>query len=204
VEPTRPPTLGQLVLQHGLISEADLESALAEHFASGRRLGEILVEKGHLDTDALEALLEEQLRLRADAGRPEPTREAETRGIDLLREQLAAAEAELTRHRPAAARQTGVGEEEKELHPAEPAGAEPRIVVPTGPAVSTPSGEPSDGAFVLFVPTPAGYQLLERSGPVPAVGDEVGVSSGLLVVAKVGVSPLPGDLRRCAYLEAPA
>jgi hypothetical protein len=56
---------------------------------------------------------------------------------------------------------------------------------------------------VLFVWTPAGYELLSRSGRPPRIGEEVGVSGGARVVTKIGPSPLPGDPRPCAYLDAP-
>jgi hypothetical protein len=36
---------------------------------------------------------------------------------------------------------------------------------------------------------------------VPAVGEEVEEGEGRLRVTKVAPSPLPGDLRRCAYLQ---
>ena len=199
MEPARTPSLGELMIQRGLISAEDLEIALAEHLASGRRLGEILVEQGHLDADGLEGLLDEQLRTGA-GGPAEDTTEADdgprggARGIDLLRERLAAAEAELTRYLPEGVTDEGPAEVADEVAASEPE-----------PAADMPGvGEPTDGEFVLFVATPSGYQLIERSGPVPTVGDEVGVSGALLVVAKVGASPLPGDLRRCAYLEAPS
>jgi len=56
---------------------------------------------------------------------------------------------------------------------------------------------------VLFVWSPSGYALLSRAGEPPPVGSEVGVSGGLRVVTKIGASPLPGDDRRCAFLDAP-
>jgi len=64
------------------------------------------------------------------------------------------------------------------------------------------TAEPDPG-YVLFVWSPAGYALLTRSGEPPPVGSEVGVSGGRLVVMKIGPSPLPGDRRRCAFLDAP-
>jgi hypothetical protein len=57
---------------------------------------------------------------------------------------------------------------------------------------------------VLFVWSPSGYTLLGRAGAPPPVGSEVGVSGGLRVVTKIGPSPLPGDRRPCAFLDAPA
>jgi hypothetical protein len=56
---------------------------------------------------------------------------------------------------------------------------------------------------VLFVTAPHGYELVEREGDAPAVGAEVELEgeSRRLVVTKVGPSPLPGDERRCAYVQ---
>ena len=52
-----------------------------------------------------------------------------------------------------------------------------------------------------FVWTTNGYELRERDGDVPGVGDEVEEGEARLRVTKVAPSPLPGDQRRCAYLE---
>jgi hypothetical protein len=53
---------------------------------------------------------------------------------------------------------------------------------------------------LLFVWTPSGYQLVERDGELPNVGDEVEVNDRRGRVTKIGPSPLPGDSRPCAYL----
>lgn len=127
-----------------------LEIALAEHLSSGKRLGEVLIDRGWLTAEQLEELLERQ-----DNG---------TRGIELLKTSVAEAEAELGPEGEAADERTG---------------------------------------HVLFVWSPAGYELLSRAGEPPPVGSEVGVSGGLRVVTKIGPSPLPGDKRRCAFLDVP-
>jgi len=57
--PWRP--LGELFVDRGLISEAELETALAEQAATGRRLGEILVERGLVSGPALTSALMDQL-----------------------------------------------------------------------------------------------------------------------------------------------
>jgi hypothetical protein len=54
---------------------------------------------------------------------------------------------------------------------------------------------------VLFVWTPNGYQFQERDGEPPPVGTEVEEETHRFVVTKVAPSPLPGDDRRCAYLQ---
>ena len=52
-----------------------------------------------------------------------------------------------------------------------------------------------------FVWKTTGYELREREGDPPAVGEEVEEDEERLYVTKVAPSPLPGDLRRCAYLQ---
>ena len=81
VDAPGPTALGQLVLRRGLLSDEQLESALAEHLSSGRRLGEVLIDSGFLDERQLADLLEEQ---RAQTRPP----------LDELRTQLASLRAE--------------------------------------------------------------------------------------------------------------
>ncbi len=58
----------------------------------------------------------------------------------------------------------------------------------------------TDGnAYLLFVWSPAGYTLREIEGDPPGVGQEIEDDRHVLVVNKVGASPLPGDARACAY-----
>jgi hypothetical protein len=83
---------------------------------------------------------------------------------------------------------TSVAEAEAELEPA---------------LEEAESGVDEDPGHILFVWNPSGYELLSRAGGAPAVGTEVGVSGGVRVVAKIGPSPLPGDRRPCAFLDAP-
>jgi hypothetical protein len=56
---------------------------------------------------------------------------------------------------------------------------------------------------LLFVSTSRGYLLVEQEGPPPPLGQgiEIPEESGSFRVAKLGRSPLPDDLRICAYLE---
>jgi hypothetical protein len=56
--------------------------------------------------------------------------------------------------------------------------------------------------YLLFVSKPSGYELEERSGEPPAVGDPVEVGEETQWVSKLAPSPLPGDSRVCAYLQA--
>jgi hypothetical protein len=56
--------------------------------------------------------------------------------------------------------------------------------------------------YLVFVVTPSGYELHEREGDPPQVGERVEDDGSTYWVSKVAPSPLPGDGRRCAYLQA--
>jgi hypothetical protein len=56
--------------------------------------------------------------------------------------------------------------------------------------------------YLLFVWTPSGYEFQEREGEPPAVGTELEENGTRFFVSKLAPSPLPGDPRRCAYLQA--
>jgi hypothetical protein len=56
-------------------------------------------------------------------------------------------------------------------------------------------------SYLVFLWRPSGYELAERDGDAPQVGDVVDEDGGQMTVVKVGASPLPGDGRRCAYLQ---
>ncbi len=58
----------------------------------------------------------------------------------------------------------------------------------------------TDGnGYLLFVWSPAGYSLRVEQGDPPQVGSEFEEGDRLLVVNKIGASPLPGDTRRCVF-----
>ena len=59
---------------------------------------------------------------------------------------------------------------------------------------------------LLFISTPHGYRLVQRSGPPPAALEELAVPEhgGSFRVVKQAPSPLPNDRRVCAYLEVVA
>jgi hypothetical protein len=53
---------------------------------------------------------------------------------------------------------------------------------------------------LLFVWKPSGYELVERDGGLPSVGEQIEIEGHAERVTKIGPSPLPGDGRPCAYL----
>ncbi len=92
---------------------------------------------------------------------------------------------------------------------ANPAAVQPEPVedtTDTRPAEPSCQEQPqSEPAFLLFVETATGYELLEGHGSSPHVGGAVELADGnggaRFVVTRMGPSPFPDDPRRCAYLE---
>jgi hypothetical protein len=78
------------------------------------------------------------------------------------------------------------------------AGSRLSLVINLVASIAPLNGE--DG-YLLFISRPTGYELRERQGDPPAVGDVVEEDDGRLRVSKLAPSPLPGDTRRCAYLQ---
>jgi hypothetical protein len=85
---------------------------------------------------------------------------------------------------------------------AEPSGVQERIAR-YGSASFEGRGGRDGGPHLLFASTSQGYALVEADGPPPSPGQEIEVPDqpGRFVVVKLGPSPLPDDLRACAYLE---
>jgi uncharacterized Zn finger protein len=54
-------------------------------------------------------------------------------------------------------------------------------------------------SYLIFAWAPTGYELREQEGEPPKVGDVVEVDGRRVAITKIGVSPLPGDSRPCAY-----
>jgi hypothetical protein len=54
--------------------------------------------------------------------------------------------------------------------------------------------------YLLFVPSPQGYRIEERSGVAPGRDERVELDGVAYVVSRIGASPLPLDPRPCAYL----
>jgi hypothetical protein len=69
--------------------------------------------------------------------------------------------------------------------------------------IPSASNDESVERYLLFLPTPHGYHLVEQDGGAPAVLDDVSLpgDESAFFVIKVGRSPLAGDGRPCAYLE---
>jgi hypothetical protein len=61
----------------------------------------------------------------------------------------------------------------------------------------------AEGGYLLFVGKPQGYELHERDGEPPAIGETLELDEGgTFFVSRVGPSPRPQDSRPCAYLQS--
>jgi hypothetical protein len=92
-------------------------------------------------------------------------------------------------------------------------GTEPAPTPPANPSAPAPSAPPRSElapavadpsaarGHVVFVSSPDGYRLLQRDGPAPDRGAALELDEGVHLVLRLGPSPLPGDRRRCAFVE---
>jgi hypothetical protein len=74
--------------------------------------------------------------------------------------------------------------------------------VSLAPVSTPPAPEPATEGWVAFVHSPDGYRLLQRDGSPPKQGAVVELDEGAFLVVGLGPSPLPGDRRRCAFVES--
>jgi hypothetical protein len=59
----------------------------------------------------------------------------------------------------------------------------------------------TQNGYLIFISKPTGYELRQGQGDLPGVGQEMEEDGARLRVSNIGPSPLPGDRRRCAYLQ---
>jgi hypothetical protein len=75
------------------------------------------------------------------------------------------------------------------------------VPAPSPPAEQSAESRSEPASFVALVPSPEGYGLAIMDGLLPDPGTTVRVGEADRIVVRVGPSPLPGDRRRCAFLE---
>ena len=78
---------------------------------------------------------------------------------------------------------------------------EPVVPEPAGQPPAPVAEQPGPGEWLAFVPSPQGYTLLEHAGPIPVPGQELDLDGVRYRVLREAPSPLPGDRRRCVYVE---
>jgi hypothetical protein len=64
-----------------------------------------------------------------------------------------------------------------------------------------PGPAPAPAGWLAFVHSADGYRLLEQEGEPPARNTTIELDGGAFTVLRLGPSPLPGDRRRCAFVE---
>ncbi len=89
----------------------------------------------------------------------------------------------------------------RELPVDAPAPAGENDVLAAVPEPTAALSPPPAGGCVLFLAGPEGYRLLEREHEPPLPGERIEVDGASFCVLRLGPSPLPGDRRRCAFLE---
>ncbi len=125
------------------------------------------------------------------------------RDVSLRKQELGAVElrraAVERREETAAERESALEQVASDLRDRELQLAEREHARPVGgDLVLRPAPEPEAATHLLYVARD-GWQLVERDGPVPPVDSSVDMDGELLVVTRVGRSPLPGD-RACLCL----
>jgi hypothetical protein len=82
---------------------------------------------------------------------------------------------------------------------------EPVVEAPREPSAAEEARPSQDtvaaSGWLAFVGTAHGYRLVDVPGLTPRPGEPVELEGRPWRVLKVARSPLPGDSRRCAYLE---
>jgi hypothetical protein len=73
---------------------------------------------------------------------------------------------------------------------------------PGGPGNGSGQKATSQTGVLYFVPQAEGYDLVERAGALPSVGETLEFGEQPFVVTKIGRSPLPFDRRSCVFLTA--
>lgn len=185
---------------------AALEAELAQARAS---LEEEAAEREHADAELLrvETALRELGEASAAQAAAAAGRIAEANAqLAMLERVRAADQARLADELRARARAVVELEQALQVEVAARRRAEAAAVAAEERAAALAADPASDtGPHVAFFALGGRYRLVAREGPAPSPGTPVVLpDGGVLVVAKVGRSPLPGDTRRCAFLGGPA
>jgi hypothetical protein len=204
--------LGELLLSKKLVTDEELQHALAEQEESGRLLGAILVERGYVSGPTLAVALAEQYgvelatergfgtglwaeidrRHRRGRGAPEAAQD------NVVKLEHAQPRVEVV---PDPEPDPDLQRLESENRRLQQEVDRLRVELTRPKLIESP--EPVT-AHLLFVPTPERYLLVEREGAPPEPGDELELpeADGLFVVGKLGPAPFPGEARPCAFLLA--
>ena len=199
--------LGELLVEKKLLTEDELELALAEQADTGRLLGAILVERGYVSGPALAVALAEQYGVELHTERGFGTglwaeidrRHRAGRGTEPEDNvvKLEAVPAPVVEIVPDPEPDPELNRLEAENRRLQDEIERLRGEFSKLKLVETPQPASS---HLLFVPTPARYLLVERDGAPPQPGARLELEQGAFAVAKLGDAPLPGEDRPCAFL----
>lgn len=168
----------------------ELRSAVEELL----RRGSSELDDRHGDLNALAAELSRREGALAAAEADLTERRRELGAVELRR-------AALEQHEAAVAeRQAQLEQMAAELQEREARVRSSQSAIEAAPPAGTPPIAMDEVAHLVFSPGDR-YRLLERPGGAPAPGSVVELDSSRAVVVRVGASPLPGDRRRCAFVE---
>jgi hypothetical protein len=199
--------LGELLVQKKLLTEDELELALAEQADTGRLLGAILVERGYVSGPALAVALAEQYGVELHTERGFGTglwaeidrRHRAGRGTEPEDNvvKLEAVPAPVVEIVPDPEPDPELNRLEAENRRLQDEIERLRGEFTKLKLVETPKPASS---HLLFVPTPARYLLVEQDGAPPQPGARLELEQGAFAVAKLGDAPFPGEDRPCAFL----
>jgi hypothetical protein len=187
------PLLGQLLVDAGLLGEADLESVLERQRRTGVPLGRILVDEGFVPAHSIATALAEQHASVEAVPDPEPAALRNDMAAELEASAARVHAAELARDEALTAL-TGAYERAALL--------EANLEELSSRPQETPGRKYSEERHTLFVPGSGGYRAVERSGRAPEPGAEVAMSDeARFRVVRIGPSPLPGETHPYVYLD---
>jgi hypothetical protein len=187
------PLLGQLLVDAGLLGEADLESVLERQRRTGVPLGRILVDEGFVPAHSIATALAEQHASVEAVPDPEPAASRSDMAAELEASAARVHAAELARDEALTAL-TGAYERAALL--------EADLEELSSRPQETPGRKYSEERHTLFVPGSGGYRAVERSGRAPEPGAEVAMSDeARFRVVRIGPSPLPGETHPHVYLD---
>jgi hypothetical protein len=161
------------------------------------RHGSAELDERHAHLNELSAELARREQALAAAEHELAERRGELGAVELRRAALERREAAITDREAALERiAAALQDREYELADREREAA----AAPVAPSAPQEAAGPEESAHVVFA---AGerYRVVELDGPAPEPGTEIELDGRRFRVQRLGASPLPGDTRRCAYVE---
>ena len=188
--------LGAVLVRKGLLTDGQLEQAIALQRETGERLGEVVVEHFGVPRLELATILAELWE--------SPTGEALAREsleqtLNARLEEIAASAPPVDERDEIRARLAAL--EAVRVADALALGARLSAIEEIVESRELPSSSAEATGCVAFLPIAGGYRVVELSGPLPEIGSSLELADGVFVVSGRGRSPLPLDERPCAYLS---